>query len=96
MSFSRPFQWYHSHADPIWPDGTFNPILRRLVKDIETGEDLAVKLEPQLAKAEFNTIVAGFSVTFELLFLCDLLGTQLISEQFSTGCILLQSLVLND
>jgi hypothetical protein len=25
MSFSRPFQWYHSHADPIWPDGTFKP-----------------------------------------------------------------------
>ncbi len=24
MSFSRPFQGYHSHADPIWPDGTFN------------------------------------------------------------------------
>jgi hypothetical protein len=24
MSFSRPIQWYHSHADPIWPDGTFN------------------------------------------------------------------------
>ncbi len=23
MSFSRPMQWYHSHADPIWPDGTF-------------------------------------------------------------------------
>ncbi len=23
MSFSRPNQWYHSHADPIWPDGTF-------------------------------------------------------------------------
>jgi hypothetical protein len=21
MSFSRPFQWYHSHADVIWPDG---------------------------------------------------------------------------
>ncbi len=21
MSFSRPFQWYQSHADPIWPDG---------------------------------------------------------------------------
>ena len=21
MSFSRPIQWYHSHADPIWPDG---------------------------------------------------------------------------
>jgi hypothetical protein len=24
MSFSKPIQWYHSHADPIWPDGTFN------------------------------------------------------------------------
>jgi hypothetical protein len=24
MSFSRPLQWYHSHADPIWPDGNFN------------------------------------------------------------------------
>jgi hypothetical protein len=23
MSFSRPIQRYHSHADPIWPDGTF-------------------------------------------------------------------------
>ncbi len=23
MSFPRPIQWYHSHADPIWPDGTF-------------------------------------------------------------------------
>jgi hypothetical protein len=20
MSFSRLIQWYHSHADPIWPD----------------------------------------------------------------------------
>jgi hypothetical protein len=23
MNFSRPIQWYHSHADPIWPDSTF-------------------------------------------------------------------------
>jgi hypothetical protein len=23
MSFSRPIQWYHSHADPIWLDDTF-------------------------------------------------------------------------
>ncbi len=23
MSFSRPIQWYQSHADLIWPDGTF-------------------------------------------------------------------------
>jgi hypothetical protein len=26
MSFSRPIQWYHSHADPICPDGTFKGI----------------------------------------------------------------------
>ncbi len=24
LSFSRPIHWYHSHADPIWTDGTFN------------------------------------------------------------------------
>ncbi len=24
MSFLRPMQRYHSQADPIWPDGTFN------------------------------------------------------------------------
>jgi hypothetical protein len=24
MSFLRPIQWYHSQADPIWPDGTLN------------------------------------------------------------------------
>jgi hypothetical protein len=26
MSISRPIQWYHSLADPIWPDGTL-PLL---------------------------------------------------------------------
>jgi hypothetical protein len=26
MFFSRPIQWYHSHADSIWPDGTFKMI----------------------------------------------------------------------
>ncbi len=23
MSFSSFIQWYHSHVDPIWPDGMF-------------------------------------------------------------------------
>jgi hypothetical protein len=23
MSFSRPIQWYHCHADPFWSDSTF-------------------------------------------------------------------------
>jgi hypothetical protein len=26
MSFPRPIQWYHCHADLIWPDGTFKPL----------------------------------------------------------------------
>jgi hypothetical protein len=30
MSFSTPIQWYHSHADPIRPDGTFNSQLIRV------------------------------------------------------------------
>jgi hypothetical protein len=24
MSFSLPIQWFHSHEDSIWPDGTYN------------------------------------------------------------------------
>ncbi len=28
MSFSRPMQWYHSHVDPIWRDGTLNSIIQ--------------------------------------------------------------------
>jgi hypothetical protein len=26
-SFSRPIQWYHSHADLNWPNGTFEQAL---------------------------------------------------------------------
>ncbi len=44
MSFSRPIQWYHSHADPIWPDGTFNLTNQRINKrDLpESGSGLAL------------------------------------------------------
>ncbi len=34
MSFLRPFQWYHSQADPIWPDGTF----KVAYNDIDSAE----------------------------------------------------------
>ncbi len=54
MSFSRPFQWYHSHADPIWPDGTFKQIgnkltinqhsLRRSFKFYNSGADGASEI----------------------------------------------------
>ena len=38
MSFSRPIQWYHSHAGLIWPDGTFK--LNTKTKTKNTGGDL--------------------------------------------------------
>ncbi len=38
MSFSRPIQWYHSHADPIWPDDMFIIYaIFRLIKLCWTG-----------------------------------------------------------
>ncbi len=33
MSFSRAFQWYHSHLDPIWPDGTFKKLEGHIFTD---------------------------------------------------------------
>ncbi len=33
-SATRPIQWYYSHADQIWPDGTFKPSLSQLMDRI--------------------------------------------------------------
>jgi hypothetical protein len=38
MSFSTPIQWYHSHADPIWPDGTFKFIYIEGLKNFVSGD----------------------------------------------------------
>ncbi len=35
MSFSRPIQWYHSHADPIWP---FLPFVYFMYVSDSTGQ----------------------------------------------------------
>jgi hypothetical protein len=35
MSFSRPIQWYHCHADPIWPDGTFESFITEKSKKLD-------------------------------------------------------------
>ncbi len=44
MFFSRPIQWYHSHADPIWPDGTFKSNANRqdvkIIKNIKKNDCL--------------------------------------------------------
>ncbi len=31
MSFSRTIQWYNSHGDPTWPEGTFQPTICTLI-----------------------------------------------------------------
>jgi hypothetical protein len=45
MSFSRPIQWYHSRADPILPDRSFNSYTDKkenqiflMYKKIQSGE----------------------------------------------------------
>ncbi len=32
MFFSRPIQWYHSHVDPIWPEGNFQGFSKILLQ----------------------------------------------------------------
>jgi hypothetical protein len=49
MSFSRPIHWYHSHADPIWPDGTFKFIYIEGLKNLP--------LEIYILPAEFHGII---------------------------------------
>ncbi len=39
MSFSRAFQWYHSHLDPIWLDGTFKMAWVLRMSKNAMGED---------------------------------------------------------
>ncbi len=32
MFFSRAIQWYHSHADPVWPEGTLKALAAHLIE----------------------------------------------------------------
>jgi len=44
MSFSRPIQWYHSPADPIWPDGTFKDRKSTIInKNVVTNNNMGIK-----------------------------------------------------
>ncbi len=57
---SKPFQWYHSHADPIWPDDTFkNRIKRRNTLDIYSSES-TVKSEISVPVLTFKAIESRF------------------------------------
>jgi hypothetical protein len=57
MSFSRPIQWYHSHADIIWPDGA-GYILRKFtvmrVMVTITGAFIFIRLKKAPLKKILN------------------------------------------
>ncbi len=63
MSFSRAFQWYHSHAEPIWPDGTF----KQLGRDIATYIFKSIAPLPIFLK---QTVLRNPSVPREYVSLC--------------------------
>jgi hypothetical protein len=47
MFFSKPIQWYQSHADPIWPDGTFKSVQTKppnVVHDLQASFSYKPKL----------------------------------------------------
>ncbi len=53
MSFLRPIQWYHSQADPIWPDGTFKTTGNK--KNFKLGKIFILfsKSPPIIAQSKF-------------------------------------------
>ncbi len=61
MSFSRPVQWYHSHADPIWPDGTFKA---EIVYQIDSKAFVSVPLKPPTANSPKSTYCFLWSLEF--------------------------------
>ncbi len=56
MSFSMPIQRYHSHADPIWPDGTFK---HQYTRAITTNYSVQNYVQGQSLKSKvlFYTLV---------------------------------------
>ncbi len=48
MSSSRPYQWYHSEADPIWPDGTIkDKTLQRSSQEVGVKAALGGRHRPR-------------------------------------------------
>ncbi len=57
MSFSRAFQWYHSHLDPIWPDGIFKTSKTR---DSEKGNKKSVKTRGRILGRNWDKSLESF------------------------------------
>ncbi len=58
MSFSRAFQWYNSHLDPIWPDGTFKDmsyLFFPIIKGRPSDKQLSAQIIPVQIHPHPNT-----------------------------------------
>ncbi len=57
MSFSRLIQWYHSHVEPIWPDGTFKKDVYVLEKTDEVKCETGIHVRPQMEFFRFQIMM---------------------------------------
>ncbi len=68
MSFSRAFQWYHSHLDPIWPDGTFKDLIALYVQYTpQLREELIIVYTRVRPHFRFGNEIWNWSENFILL-----------------------------
>jgi hypothetical protein len=68
MPFSRHIQWYHSHADPIWPDGTFKQFYEPHVLLLVSEEwTIQICIDPHLLQDRRGNIVLENAHSFFLL-----------------------------
>ncbi len=63
MSFLRPIQWYHSQADPIWPDGTLKNKYKALSTLLNSAEYSITRERILLiASLKLDTATGGLNV----------------------------------
>ncbi len=72
MSFSRAFQWYHSHLDPIWPDGTFKQIF--FSRDYLLAKFSDEIMYPRANAHNFFYILRNWSYSILLMLILTLLS----------------------
>ncbi len=65
MSFLRAFQWYRSHADPIWPDGTFKFIISVICKKNQSSqckkrEDCEIKYHVKVVNESIRISIENY------------------------------------
>ncbi len=56
MSFSRAFQWYHSHLDPIWPEGTFKVKVNREIAQFSPSRTKSMPYATVALTAQYQNV----------------------------------------